>query len=79
MSDTQVKATPSKAAMELAEALFPDFTPEIHVEYADIIQAHVRDLLEKAKDTLSYRTRLMDDDSLRRGKLREALEPWEPK
>lgn len=83
MSEAQVKATPSKAAMELAEALFPDFTPGIHVGYADIIDSHVRDLLEKAQTLNVYiEARWGDSDATIQGlnrPLSSALEPWKPK
>lgn len=78
-SEAQVKATPSKAAMELALELsnqfYAGYTVEKNAEwFAREIQRKLADLLEKARD-VAENPAYAD----KQHRLWLALEPWKPK
>lgn len=81
MSDTQAKATPSKAAMELADNIFPDpYDQRQRVAAKEIIQAYMADLLEKAKTLQCVFGNYAPSPTCACDNcdFAKALEPWKP-
>jgi hypothetical protein len=82
MSDTQVKATPSKAAMELAIDIerylgLQDYTKPIPLMIAKRIDLSLSDLLEKAEAVTDIHGEKHPTSCVHA--LAAALEPWKPK